>query len=666
MCHWLIRLALSVTFLFSGIVKAIDPKGTVYKISDYLTAFHLTKLADSDDLLLLASVSLSMVEFVLGVYILLGIRRFFASIINLALCAFFALLTLYIWLYNPVSDCGCFGDAIVLTNFQTFVKGILLFVLALLYYRYKYETKSLIPDNLHWLISLYSIIFVIAFAFWSNYHLPLIDFRPYSVGTNISKAMEIPADSELSVYETRFILTKNGREQTFTIDNYPDSTWTFVRSERKLIKQGYEPAITDFIVCDTLGNDVTEEFLSNDKYQFVLVSSELKRADNVHIDEINNIADYCYDNNYNFVALTASTEESIHLWQNYTGAKYPILLSDAIVLNTIIRSNPGLMLMKNGTILAKWGHNDFPPVSENTKISALLQKEGNSWFQLLKIILYYIIPLLFITFVTNIRRKNKNNVLKNKHKMRKKIVAGNWKMNKNLQEGVALAKELTEVIKNPNCDVIICTPFIHLASVAEVIKGSSVELGAENCADKASGAYTGEVSAEMVKSTGAQYVILGHSERRQYYNETPEILKEKVKLALANGLKVIFCIGETLEEREANRQNEVVKAELAGSVYSLTAEEFKNIVIAYEPIWAIGTGKTATADQAEEIHAYIRSTIAEVYGAEVANDTTILYGGSCKASNAPELFAKPDIDGGLIGGASLKAPDFKGIIDAWN
>ena len=249
--------------------------------------------------------------------------------------------------------------------------------------------------------------------------------------------------------------------------------------------------------------------------------------------------------------------------------------------------------------------------------------------------------------------------------MAKKIVAGNWKMNKNLQEGVALAKELTEVVKNPNCGVIICTPFIHLASVAEIVKGSAIELGAENCADKASGAFTGEVSAEMVKSTGAQYVILGHSERREYYNETPEILKEKVQLALANGLKVIFCIGESLAEREANKQNEVVKAELAGSVFHLSAEQWKNIIIAYEPIWAIGTGKTATAEQAEEIHAYIRSCVAEVYGAQVADDTTILYGGSCKASNAPELFAKPDIDGGLIGGASLKAADFKGIIDAW-
>lgn len=251
--------------------------------------------------------------------------------------------------------------------------------------------------------------------------------------------------------------------------------------------------------------------------------------------------------------------------------------------------------------------------------------------------------------------------------MRKKIVAGNWKMNKNLQEGVALATELNEVLKaeKPNCDVVICTPFIHLATVSGIIDHNVIGLGAENCADKASGAYTGEVSAEMVKSTGAEYVILGHSERREYYNETPEILKEKVDLALANGLKVIFCIGESLAQREANEQNAVVKAELEGSVFHLTAEQFANIVIAYEPIWAIGTGKTATSDQAEEIHAYIRSIVAGKYGQAVADNTSILYGGSCKASNAPELFAKPDIDGGLIGGASLKAPDFKGIIDAW-
>ncbi|MBQ7441759.1 MAG: triose-phosphate isomerase [Prevotella sp.] len=251
--------------------------------------------------------------------------------------------------------------------------------------------------------------------------------------------------------------------------------------------------------------------------------------------------------------------------------------------------------------------------------------------------------------------------------MRRKIVAGNWKMNMNLQDGIALAKELNDTLtaEKPNCGVVICTPFIHLASIAQFLNQDVVALGAENCADKVKGAYTGEVSAEMVKSTGAQYVIIGHSERRGYYNETPEILREKVLLALENGLQVIFCIGESLEEREANKQNEVVKAELEGSVFNLSEEDFRKVIIAYEPIWAIGTGKTATSDQAEEIHAYIRSIIAERYGKEVAEDTTILYGGSCKARNAPELFAKPDIDGGLIGGASLKAADFKGIIDAW-
>ncbi len=251
--------------------------------------------------------------------------------------------------------------------------------------------------------------------------------------------------------------------------------------------------------------------------------------------------------------------------------------------------------------------------------------------------------------------------------MRKKIVAGNWKMNKTLQEGVALAQELNNVLaaEKPNCQVVICTPFIHLASVAAILNQDIIGLGAENCADKASGAYTGEVSAEMVKSTGAQYVILGHSERRAYYHETPAILKEKVNLALANELKVIFCIGEVLEEREQNKQNEVVKAQLEGSLFDLSKEEFANVILAYEPVWAIGTGKTATAEQAEEMHAFIRQTIADKFGAEVAEETSILYGGSCKPSNAKELFAKPDVDGGLIGGAALKAADFKGIIDAW-
>ena len=251
--------------------------------------------------------------------------------------------------------------------------------------------------------------------------------------------------------------------------------------------------------------------------------------------------------------------------------------------------------------------------------------------------------------------------------MRRYVIAGNWKMNMTPSEARAFITELApRVAGKEGADIVLCVPFVDIAVAAEAAKGTNIKIGAENVHFKASGAYTGEVSAEMVKSTGAEYVILGHSERREYYNETPEILKEKVDLALANGLKVIFCIGESLEQREANEQEAVCKAELAGSVFHLTAEQWANVVIAYEPIWAIGTGKTATAEQAEDIHAYIRSCVAEVYGAEVADNTSILYGGSCKASNAPELFAKPNIDGGLIGGASLKAADFKGIIDAWN
>lgn len=240
-------------------------------------------------------------------------------------------------------------------------------------------------------------------------------------------------------------------------------------------------------------------------------------------------------------------------------------------------------------------------------------------------------------------------------------------MNKTLQEGLALAAEINNVLAEatPNCEVVIGTPYIHLASVVSAVDTAKIHVAAQNCADKESGAYTGEISASMVKSTGAEYVILGHSERRAYYGETYEILKNKVLLALSNDLKPIFCIGELKEEREANKQNEVVKAQLEGSVFTLSAEEFGKIVLAYEPVWAIGTGLTATAAQAQEIHAYIRSLIVEKYGNEVAENTTILYGGSCNPGNAKELFANPDVDGGLIGGASLKSADFKGIIDAF-
>ena len=244
--------------------------------------------------------------------------------------------------------------------------------------------------------------------------------------------------------------------------------------------------------------------------------------------------------------------------------------------------------------------------------------------------------------------------------MRKKIVAGNWKMNTSCPEGVELAKAVVAKANEvpANVGLIIAPPFTHLCCVSEITKNSKVELSAQNCADHTSGAYTGEVSATMLTSVGCQWTILGHSERRQYYGETDEKLVTKTKLALEAGLGVILCVGENLDEREAGKHFEICENQIKNVLYNFTAEDMKKIVVAYEPVWAIGTGKTATAEQAEEIHAHIRKVLAAKFGAQVADDTTILYGGSCKPSNAKELFAQPDIDGGLIGGAALKADDF--------
>jgi triosephosphate isomerase len=444
--------------------------------------------------------------------------------------------------------------------------------------------------------------------------------------------------------------------------------------------EGNESPYADFFIekADD-GEDITEQVLNNEGYTFLLIAPWLEKADDSQLDLINQVYEYAEDNDYLFYCLTASGESGISLWRDITGADYPFCQTDGTVLKTMIRSNPGLLLLKDGKVIRKWSHNRLPDeydLARPLEELELGQAAGNTMGRhIAEVMLWFVLPLLLLSITDRLwmwskwirKRKNSNSINKKEVKMRKKIVAGNWKMNMNLQDGIALAKELNETLKaeKPNCGVVICTPFIHLASIAQFLDQNIIGLGAENCADKEKGAFTGEVSAEMVKSTGAQYVILGHSERREYYKETPEILKEKVLLAQKNDLKVIFCIGESLEEREAGKQNEVVKAELEGSVFNLSEEDFRKIVIAYEPIWAIGTGKTATAEQAEEIHAYIRSIIAEKYGQAVADDTTILYGGSCKASNAPELFAKPDIDGGLIGGASLKAADFKGIIDAF-
>ena len=681
----LCRIIVAVTFIFSGFVKAIDPIGTQYKLQDYLGAIGMAGILPNWTLLAVA-VFLAAIEFCIGIFLLFAIQRRLISKLTVAFMTFMTMVTVWIVVADPVKDCGCFGDALHLTNTETLIKNIVLLVCSLAIMYRPLAMFRFVSKSNQWIVTNYTIVFILVSSGLSLYYLPIFDFRPYHIGVNIPRGMEIPKGAKLPQFKTTFIMEKNGQRKEFTLDNYPDASWKFIDSKTVQTSEGYIPPIHDFSITDNkTGLDLTNSVLSHKGYTFLLIAPHLETADDSNFGDIDRLYEYAQSYDIPFYCLTASTTKAIKRWIDLTGAEYPFCITDEAVLKTIIRSNPGLLLLKDGTIINKWSHNNLPneaklshPISQS---SLGKMPKDNVPAKILEIVLWFILPLTLLTLADRLwawskwvrlkEQKDKQKLYhlfnKKKSKMRKKIVAGNWKMNLNLQEGVALAKEINEAMtaEKPNCDVVICTPFIHLASVAKELNASLVGLGAENCADKEKGAYTGEVSAEMVKSTGAQYVILGHSERRQYYGETAEILKEKVLLALKNGLKVIFCCGETLEERESNRQNAVVKAELEGSVFNLSAEEWKNIILAYEPIWAIGTGKTATSDQAEEMLCYIRSIVAEKYGKEVAEETSILYGGSCKASNAPELFSKPNIDGGLIGGASLKAADFKGIIDAW-
>ena len=681
----LCRIIVAVTFIFSGFVKAIDPIGTQYKLQDYLGAIGMAGILPNWTLLAVA-VFLAAIEFCIGIFLLFAIQRRLISKLTVAFMAFMTMVTVWIVVADPVKDCGCFGDALHLTNTETLIKNIVLLVCSLAIMYRPLAMFRFVSKSNQWIVTNYTIVFILVSSGLSLYYLPIFDFRPYHIGVNIPRGMEIPKGAKLPQFKTTFIMEKNGQRKEFTLDNYPDASWKFIDSKTVQTSEGYIPPIHDFSITDNkTGLDLTNSVLSHKGYTFLLIAPHLETADDSNFGDIDRLYEYAQSYDIPFYCLTASTTKAIKRWVDLTGAEYPFCITDEAVLKTIIRSNPGLLLLKDGTIINKWSHNNLPneaKLSRPISQSSLGKMPKDSVpAKILEIVLWFILPLTLLTLADRLwawskwvrlkEQKDKQKLYhlfnKKKSKMRKKIVAGNWKMNLNLQEGVALAKEINEAMtaEKPNCDVVICTPFIHLSSVAKELNASLVGLGAENCADKEKGAYTGEVSAEMVKSTGAQYVILGHSERRQYYGETAEILKEKVLLALKNGLKVIFCCGETLEERESNRQNAVVKAELEGSVFNLSAEEWKNIILAYEPIWAIGTGKTATSDQAEEMLCYIRSIVAEKYGKEVAEETSILYGGSCKASNAPELFSKPNIDGGLIGGASLKAADFKGIIDAW-
>lgn len=248
--------------------------------------------------------------------------------------------------------------------------------------------------------------------------------------------------------------------------------------------------------------------------------------------------------------------------------------------------------------------------------------------------------------------------------LRKAVIAGNWKMNKTPAEAKVLIEEIAPLVKNAVCDVVVCVPYVDLCTALETTKGTNIHVGAENCHWEPSGAYTGEISAPMLKAMGVEYVIIGHSERRTYFGETDVTVNKRVRAALDNGLKVILCVGEYLEQREQGITAELVAMQVKIALGGVSEEELKNIIIAYEPVWAIGTGLTATANQAEEVCAQIRATLASLYCEDCANAVTIQYGGSMNAKNAKELLSKENVDGGLIGGASLKAPDFATIVEA--
>lgn len=248
--------------------------------------------------------------------------------------------------------------------------------------------------------------------------------------------------------------------------------------------------------------------------------------------------------------------------------------------------------------------------------------------------------------------------------LRKAVIAGNWKMNKTPKEAEALLKEIAPLVKDADCEVIACVPYVDLCTAIEATKGTNIKIGAENCHWAESGAFTGEISTGMLTELGVEYVVLGHSERRQYFGETDETVNKRTKAALAAGLKPIVCVGELLWERECDITEEVIARQIKLDLFDVSAEDVKKTIIAYEPVWAIGTGKTATAEQAEEVCAFIRATLAKLYGQEVANAVTIQYGGSMNDGNCGELLSKENVDGGLIGGASLVAEKFAAIVKA--
>jgi uncharacterized membrane protein YphA (DoxX/SURF4 family) len=394
------RFLLAALFIFSGFVKAVDPLGSTYKIEEYLEAFGLLAWFPSF-FPLFAAIAQSALEFVLGVMLLLGLRRGIAALLTLLLMCFMTPLTLYLAIANPVSDCGCFGDALVLTNWETFAKNIVLLSAAFASFKWRYLIIRFISPKLEWLISLYSVVFVVLLSMYCLARLPILDFRPYRIGVNIREGMSVPPDATPSVYESVFILEKNGERKEFTLDNYPDSTWTFVDARTALKKKGYEPPIRDFSMKSLeTGDDITAEVLDDKNYTFLLIAHRIEEADDSDIDLINEIYDYSVEHGYAFYCLTSSPDDEIELWKDKTGAEYPFCLMDDMTLKTIVRANPGLVLIKDGTILKKWNSRKLPDEYVLTdsldKLKLGKMQSAGNIYKTGWALLWFILPLLLV------------------------------------------------------------------------------------------------------------------------------------------------------------------------------------------------------------------------------------------------------------------------------
>ena len=360
------RVILGLVFVFSGFVKAVDPWGGAYKISDYFSAFQFPQF---DFLALPLSFLQAAVEFGVGVCLLVGIYRRINSILALLIMLFMTPLTLYLAIANPVTDCGCFGDALVISNWQTFYKNIFLLIAAVIVFIGYRLMTSLFTRKTRLSAVLWIYLFITGVSCYCFYYLPVLDFRPYKIGVNIPEKMEIPENAEHDVYEVRLIYSKDGLQKEFTVEDYPkgDSTWTFVDSKSHLIREGYQPPVHDFSITDAYGDDITEDVLSNPSYTFLLIAHKLNKANDANVDKINDIYDFSKTGEYDFYALTSSLPDEIQDWIENTGAEYPFCTTDDITLKTIVRSNPGLLLIKDGTIVNKWPNTRLPDTEELIK-----------------------------------------------------------------------------------------------------------------------------------------------------------------------------------------------------------------------------------------------------------------------------------------------------------